>query len=312
MAVADRFYIVLFFVFEWVTTVRTLFTITLFFFNACCLNIHQKWYNYSAILCLLHGWCQWTCCCLGACVHHRNMHQFTVSFIPILIRRVLVCFLLPILLAEWPVSFSRYCGKQEGGTVTEIGVSTKRWPWRRKLYRRLCQDSNPRPFDHESGALTTEPSPLTTSLPIFIKLWHNYVHGTRALFSLSLSVFFFFFFLFSSRVSIRSEKPIIMHSGRANQTEVVLAAKLQALVYDILPPSTAILDYAIGLEKPSANEQIFVGARRAVRFLLVLEGQYICNRQLRLNQAFLLKPPTLLTPAQIKTKSSESRRDFFF
>ena len=55
-----------------------------------------------------------------------------------------------------------------------------------------------------------------------------------------------------------------MHSGRANQTEVVLAAKLQALVYDILPPSTAIVDYAIGLEKPSANEQIFVGARRAV------------------------------------------------
>ena len=63
---------------------------------------------------------------------------------------------------------------------------------------------------------------------------------------------------------MRSEKPIIMHSGRAKQTEVVLAAKLQALVYDILPPSTALLDYAIGLENPSANEQIFVGAQLAV------------------------------------------------
>ena len=32
------------------------------------------------------------------------------------------------------------------------------------------------------------------------------------------------------------------------------ALKLQALVYDILPPTIAIVDYAIGLEKLSANE----------------------------------------------------------
>ena len=30
----------------------------------------------------------------------------------------------------------------------------------KKLSRRSCRDSNPRPFDHESGALTTELSPL--------------------------------------------------------------------------------------------------------------------------------------------------------
>ena len=29
----------------------------------------------------------------------------------------------------------------------------------------------------------------------------------------------------------------------------VLGVKLQALVYDILPPTTAIADYAMGLEK---------------------------------------------------------------
>ena len=38
--------------------------------------------------------------------------------------------------------------------------STESWPWRRKLSRRSSRDSNPRPFDHESGALTTELSPL--------------------------------------------------------------------------------------------------------------------------------------------------------
>ena len=39
--------------------------------------------------------------------------------------------------------------------------------------------------------------------------------------------------------------------------------KLQALVYDILPTTTAIADHAIGLEKLSANEHFFVGAQMA-------------------------------------------------
>ena len=41
-------------------------------------------------------------------------------------------------------------------------------------------------------------------------------------------------------------------------------AKLQSLVYDILPPTTAIADYAIGLEKLSANEQCFDDAQTAL------------------------------------------------
>ena len=43
---------------------------------------------------------------------------------------------------------------------TEIRVSTESWPWRRKFSRRSSRDSNPRPFDHEFGPLTTELSPL--------------------------------------------------------------------------------------------------------------------------------------------------------
>ena len=39
-------------------------------------------------------------------------------------------------------------------------------------------------------------------------------------------------------------------------------AKLQALVYDVLPPAT---DYAIGLEKLSANGKFFDGAQMAGR-----------------------------------------------
>ena len=40
--------------------------------------------------------------------------------------------------------------------------------------------------------------------------------------------------------------------------------KLHALVFDILPPATAMIDYAIGVQKLSANGQNFVGAQIAV------------------------------------------------
>ena len=40
--------------------------------------------------------------------------------------------------------------------------------------------------------------------------------------------------------------------------------KLQALVYDILPSTTAVFSYAIGSRKLSANERFFVGAQTVV------------------------------------------------
>ena len=38
---------------------------------------------------------------------------------------------------------------------------------------------------------------------------------------------------------------------------IKVLSKLQALVYDILPSTTAVLSYAIGSRKLSANEQFF-------------------------------------------------------
>ena len=43
--------------------------------------------------------------------------------------------------------------------------------------------------------------------------------------------------------------------------------KLQALVYNILPSTTAVFSYAIGSRKLSANEQFFVGAQTVVSLL---------------------------------------------
>ena len=50
--------------------------------------------------------------------------------------------------------------------------------------------------------------------------------------------------------------------------DVLLLTKLQALVYDILPSTTAVFSYAIGSIKLSANEQFFVvGAKTVVSLL---------------------------------------------
>ena len=66
------------------------------------------------------------------------------------------CNLPPALLAEWPGSFTCYCGNMG---VEWIRVSTESRPWRRKFSCHSCRDSNPRPFNRESSTLTTEPSP---------------------------------------------------------------------------------------------------------------------------------------------------------
>ena len=51
------------------------------------------------------------------------------------------------------------------------------------------------------------------------------------------------------------------------RVEVAVLGKLQALVYDILPSTTAVFSYAIGPRKLSANEQFFVGAQTVVSLL---------------------------------------------
>ena len=47
--------------------------------------------------------------------------------------------------------------------------------------------------------------------------------------------------------------------------------RLQALVNDILPSTTAVLSYAIGSRKLSANEQFFVGVQTVVSLLQTTE-----------------------------------------
>ena len=56
---------------------------------------------------------------------------------------------------------------------------------------------------------------------------------------------------------------LIPQAAAANQDHT-LRAKLRAMLYDLLPPTTSIVDYAVSLEKLSANEQFFDDTQTAV------------------------------------------------
>ena len=82
-------------------------------------------------------------------------------FIQSHIRKVYACLAVTCHLHFWQNDrdLLRATAVTRGGTDTEIRDSTESWPWRRKLSRHSSRDSNPRPFNHESGALTIELSP---------------------------------------------------------------------------------------------------------------------------------------------------------
>ena len=52
---------------------------------------------------------------------------------------------------------------------------------------------------------------------------------------------------------VRTDSPKLEEGCRKPVLGVWVQCKLQALVYDILPPATAILDYTTGLEKLSVS-----------------------------------------------------------
>ena len=92
------------------------------------------------------------------CVHNTTMHHVTSCKATYV---MCVCLAVTCHLHFWQNDrdFLRATVVTRGGTDTEIRVSTESRPWRRKFSRRSSRDSNPRPFNHESGVLTTELSP---------------------------------------------------------------------------------------------------------------------------------------------------------
>ena len=76
--------------------------------------------------------------------------------------------------------------------------------------------------------------------------------------------------------------------------------KLQALVYNILPSTTAVFSYAIASRKLSANEQFFVGAQTVVSLLQ--------TTQIKQGVSFIAANKVYTSTY----KTRESRRNSFF
>ena len=84
-------------------------------------------------------------------------------------------------------------------------------------------------------------------------------------------------------------------------SKLTLLCKLQALVYDILPSTTAVFSYTIGPRKLSANEQFVCWCSNSSKFV-TNNSDYIRH---------LFYVAMLLMPAQIKPKLFETRWNFF-
>ena len=88
---------------------------------------------------------------------------------------------------------------------------------------------------------------------------------------------------------------------------------LQTPVYDILPSTTAVFSYTIGSRKRSANEQFFCCFFFFFFFFFFWcsnSSKIVTNNSDYIRRLFYVA--MLLTPAQIKPKSLESRRNSFF
>ena len=109
------------------------------------------------------------CCYLGAfCVHHTTMHRVNHApchFMQSHIRKVYACLAVTCHLRFWlndrglfraTVVTRGWNGYRNKSQHRKLTLEKKK----EKKSRRSSRDSTPRPFDHESGALTTELSPL--------------------------------------------------------------------------------------------------------------------------------------------------------
>ena len=89
---------------------------------------------------------------------------------------------------------------------------------------------------------------------------------------------------------------------REREITVSVCVKLQSLVYNILPSTTAVFSYAIGSRKLLANEQFFVGAQTVVSLLpttqMISDVSFIADH--------------VATPAQINQNCLKRNGTLFF
>ena len=111
----------------------------------------------------------------------------------------------------------------------------------------------------------------------------------------------------STSDSTGTAAPVASPTSRATRSgqNTGLTPKLQALVYNILPSTTAVFSYAIGSRKLSANEQFVVGAQTVVSLLQTTEIKQGVSF-IAANKVYTSANKTTIV------QSFESRRNSFF
>ena len=139
----------------------------------------RKWCTGSALW-LLHGWCHVKCCRFGASSVYIIQPCTWLQCHFIQSHIVHVCLAVTCHLHFWQNDWDllHATAVTWGWNRYRNKVSTESWPWRSKLSCRSCRDSNPQPFNHESGALTTELScsPILTCIAVCCPIFHSFMN----------------------------------------------------------------------------------------------------------------------------------------
>ena len=138
-------------------------------FNSAFLNIHRGGVHTALAWMVLHETAAVSAQVLCTPYHHAPCY-----FMQSHIRKVYACLAVTCHLHFW----------QNDRDLLLATVVIRGWnggqhrsrPWRRKFSRRSCRDSNPRPFNHESGALTTDLSRSSSRVTI---IYAEYNQQTR-------------------------------------------------------------------------------------------------------------------------------------
>ena len=118
------------------------------------LNIHQM---VTEMFSCRHGWCQVKTAYLGACSVYtlQLCTNLQCHFIQTHIHMVHVCLAVTFHLYFWlnDQDLLHATAVTQGWNGYWNNNQQRKLAWRRKFSHRSCQDSNPRPFDQEYGAL---------------------------------------------------------------------------------------------------------------------------------------------------------------
>ena len=97
------------------------------------------------------------------CAHHTTGHQFTVSLYAKPHCRMYICLTVTCRLHFWQSDRDLLHAVAQGWNGYQNKSQHRKLTWRRKFSRRSCRDSNPRPFNHRSGTLTTDIAAASTT-----------------------------------------------------------------------------------------------------------------------------------------------------